>query len=198
MAMDYRGLYLTNDGFSRAEELYKLAVTENVSLVPKVKDLVATAFRTSDASFDDFYTALYGVKVAGRAKFNVDRSSLVQGERLASLRALLSIDLKKFNNKDSFTASLINEYDVADLRMFAIELRELIPYNTFIETVGLGCIWMEYGIYGNRSKSGKIPFLDKSAIEAPLDQWAAAADRDFGSWGDLKGRFGAQLELAFN
>lgn len=175
-------------------------MTDNVELALKVKDLVVQAFVNDAATFDDFYTAFYGVKLAGHDCFKVDRARQAQGERVASLRALLNIDLQKFNPRLTFDESLINEYDIADLMNFIGALREMIPYSVVVETLGLGCIWMEYGIYGNRPRRGRLPFLDKAEIEAVLndEQRSEPSFSTASNWDNLKQRFHAQLELQIN
>jgi hypothetical protein len=194
--MEKGGLFLTEKGFHVARGLYDLAMKgDNLNLVPLVRDKIRHAMSDEDSTFDDFYAAIYGLKLSNhREHFNVGKDGAPNSYRVAELKAMLGLEFHDFDRKASFDQSLINEYMVADVMSFNFALRDLLPYEVAIQKVGTGCLWLEYSIYGFGTEKARpdLPQLSKRDVE-----WNKSGDvpASAQAWFALKERFHAEIEL---
>lgn len=198
------GLYISEEGVRFAREMFERVVSvpswhdkKNLSAREQISVLLKKFQKErslqEDASYDDYYLHFYLLHLAQMPSVRISSSAGKGLSKLFDLSALLRFKndeydqfrLPVLSEKLTFEKSLINEFIVADVLYFASSVKELIPYPVGLEQLGLGCISLEFGIYGlgEVPKDSSLPFLSKHDIEADIEH--TKSER----WRQVKQRF---------
>lgn len=204
--MERRGLFLSNDGFSRVVDAFNAFSEGNTNALTQILYQAKKAiWRDNFEDFNDVYLATYVMnllneKTLARVDQNVGlyRDAPSDYTRY-SLRVLMDIDAPALKEKPAFTETLVDEWSLIKVYDCVQTIRSMLPYTVNIEGYGLGCIWVECGIYADTSlfePTESLPFLEKQEIESSLSSEGNLADGDFsplppgaGPWANLKNRF---------
>jgi hypothetical protein len=95
------------------------------------------------------------------------------------LKVLMDARLPKKSSDAEFAKTLIDEFVVSDLQQFRRSIEYLMPYSTRVESFSLGCIWVEFGMYGRpqlKSETARS-LLRKDDVEGLSKPWAQLKTR---------------------
>jgi hypothetical protein len=149
-------------------------------------ELVDKVGLRDDSGFDDYYLCLYISHLANIGSLHIEPNAKPGLSKLLALKALLDINLPEYKPGMTFDQTLLDEYLVADILLFTKAVKQIIPYATYVEGIGLGCVWLEFGVYGDRkgfTPGRDLPFLSKKVAEA------SSAETEHPAWRDAKMRF---------
>ena len=132
-------------------------------------------------SFDDLYLALYvGRLHVWKARSFTHPWLAKAGLKLVRrLYVLLDIDVPAFAQDSDFEETLLSEFVVADLMHLRAAIQTLVPYPVRLERFSVGCIEMEFGVWGpsDADPSHELPGLEEGEL------------RDMPTWQELSRRF---------
>ncbi|MCP5433057.1 MAG: hypothetical protein H6923_07275 [Alphaproteobacteria bacterium] len=180
-----RGLFLSAEGLSRSRQAY-----ERIALGAGREDVapyIDALLERQWSSFDDLYVSMYALNLLGRhdVRRRVTPARANQVLRY-TLKAIMGVELPQTSKDAPFEDTLLDELDVVEVAKFRASVERLIPYPMEVVAFGLGCVWIEMGVY-----------LSSSASRDPEHVPAMLGTRDLSSraWDHVKRRFGSEIEL---
>lgn len=178
------GLFLSAVGLERVHAAYE--AMRGRGKVDILNSAPAALWGDRWSAFDDLYLALYVGRTqechapAGDHPSNWFDFDL---EMACRLFVVLDVDFPSFDPKATFEQTLLNEYAVVDLMHFRAAVQRLLPYPIRLQRFRLGCVELEFGVWGparrseNIFKPPELPGLDPAAL------------RNKASWQSISRRF---------
>jgi len=118
-----------------------------------------------NGTLDDFYLALYiknlfSIKISRPYKATKRTNYKTAG----ILSALLDVEFPHIDDGIHFEKTLLDEFQVANLRRFKFAVENTIPYQSELSLLKTGCIYMEFNILV--TKGTDLP-LENGVIDLP-------------------------------
>lgn len=178
------GFFLSPEALEEAKELFaeRFRSTKKDAARIYKRDLSSIDW----TSFDELYLALYEFNLYGRRsrKLKQKKRPDTFAHRM-SLRLLIDKDFPNIEDGQKFEQTLIDEFLISDLMKLRGRIEEIISYPVELREFGVGCIFLEFNIFGKPNKTKKsLPSLDEDHIKSSR------------VWNSLKSRFEiSELEL---
>ena len=144
------GLFLSADAIVRAREIFAVFRSKNPTAPPLgevFNKSASTIFSDEWAEhFDDLYLGVYYLNLTSK---ELTRSPLPRSKGHAQ-RAIMTVmidqNLPKIDEKTPFEETLFSEAVISDLIRIRGSVQNLIPYETSLSKLFVGCLWLEFSI----------------------------------------------------
>lgn len=173
-------LLVSEEGLDRVKAIFDRTSALHVPAKEKLVRQFQSGIFDSTADFDRFYAAIYALRVGGlkTARFS---SSPPEADQHVILHFDLISDISVGGaiKRDVFKDTLLDEFAVSELASLKLAVEKLIPLDTKLAEIEVGCVYLKFNIFASRNitlTTPQFPGFSNSTLNSS-PRWQSLFER---------------------